>query len=354
MEVHVTTVPAQALQQLAARVCEKMGAPPKQAVLVAGHLVRANLCGFDSHGVYRLAQYHEWMLRGLLKPAALPVIESERGYAIRVDGRQAFGQVVATFATEVATIRAQRDGIAIVTAKNCNHIGRLGDYAETLKAAGLIGLIMVNDSGSGQCVVPWGGIDPRLATNPLAMGVPGHQTEGILFDFATSTAASGKIRQLLLKGEQAPAGWLLDAQGKETRDPGVLFAEPKGSLLPFGGHKGYALSLAVEVLAGIVSGSGFSNPHPGPEEMNGLFLLALSVAPFIPIEEFRRQVDQLVSYVKSARPQPGGPPVMVPGEPDRLEAARRSRDGIPLNRRTVEALQSLCATLGVSARELGE
>ncbi len=346
------TVRAEDLQALVSRMCEKMGAAPEQAALVAGHLVRANLCGFDSHGVYRIVQYHEWIAQGLLKPTSSPVVARDHGWAIQVDGRFAFGQVVAAFATQQAIAKATRDGIAVVTANHCNHIGRLGEYAETMKEAGLIGLIMVNDSGSGQCVVPSGGIDARLATNPLAMGIPGGRTGGILFDFATSTAASGKIRQLLLKGEQAPGGWLVDAEGRETTDPATLFTSPRGSLLPFGGHKGYALGLGIDVLAGILSGSGFSGPQPGPEEMNGVFLLALSVEPFMAVEEFCRQVDQLVDYVKSSRPRPGGGPVLVPGEPDRLEAARRMRDGIPLNEATVEAVRSLCRTLGVNASEL--
>ncbi len=345
-------VRAEALHALVSQVCEKLGTPREQADLVAGTLVGSNLCGFDSHGVFRLAQYRDWIAQGLLKPASVPVVASERGFAVRVDGRQAFGQVVATFATRLAIAKALRDGIAAVTAYNSNHVGRLADYAGAIKDAGLIGLVMVNDSGSGQCVVPWGGVDPRLATNPLAMGIPGEETPGILFDFATSTAASGKIRQLLLQGQAAPAGWLVDAAGKDTTDPAVLFTDPKGALLPFGGHKGYALSLAIEVLSGILSGSGFSRPDPGPEEMNGLFLLALNPEWFMPAEEFRRQVDQLIAYIKSARPRPGGGPVLVPGEPDRVEAERRSREGIPLNARTVETLRQVCETLGVSAEAL--
>ena len=348
----MTIVRAEALQALVAQACEKVGAPREQAELVAGYLVRSNLCGFDSHGVYRLAQYRDWIAQGLLKPASTPVVAGERGFAIRVDGRQAFGQVVATFATRLAIAKALRDGIAAVTAYNSNHVGRLADYAETIKDAGLVGLVMVNDSGSGQCVVPWGGVDPRLATNPLAMGIPGDRTPGILFDFATSTAASGKIRQLLLAGQAAPAGWLVDAAGKDTTDPAVLFSDPKGALLPFGAHKGYALSLAIEVLSGILSGSGFSRPDPGPEEMNGLFLLALNPGWFMPVEEFRQQVDQLIGYIKSARPRPDGGPVVVPGEPDRIEFERRSRDGIPLNTRTVETLREVCDTLGLDSKVL--
>jgi uncharacterized oxidoreductase len=208
---------------------------------VAASLVRANLCGFDSHGVFHLGQYHEWWKKGLLDPAARPVIVRETPSAAKVDGHHAFGQVVATFATTVAIEKAQRGQVAIVTITSSNHVARLADYAESIQQAGMIGLVMANDCGAGQCVVPWGGVEPRLSTNPIAMGIPGGVGGGILFDFATSASASGKIRQLLLRGEPAPPGWLIDATGQETTDAACLFTEPRGALLPFGGHKGYAL-----------------------------------------------------------------------------------------------------------------
>jgi len=324
-----------------------MGAPPRDAERVASSLVDANRCGYASHGVFRLAQYHEWWRRGLLEPADQPVVVEERGFAVILDGRRAFGQVVARFAGQRAIVKAQSDGIAVVTARNSNHVGRLADTAATLKAAGLISVVAANDSGAGQCVVPWGGKDGRLATNPIAVGVPGGDGPGILFDFSTSAAASGKVRQLLLNGEKAPAGWLIDASGVPTRDPASLFGQPPGFLLPGGGHRGYALSLLVEVLAGILSGAGFANPNPGPEEMNGLFLLAIDPSRFLPLETFRAHVDRLTAYVKTSRPLPGIGPVHIPGERSRAEAARRDRDGITLDATTCDTLAAVLRELGV-------
>jgi len=345
---------AEVLQELVARACEQMGAQSEDAAQVAASLVRANLCGFDSHGVFRLGQYHEWWKNGLLDAAARPVLIGETPSAAKVDGRHAFGQVVATFATAVAVEKARRSQMAVVTVTGSNHVGRLADYAEAIQQAGMIGLVMANDCGAGQCVVPWGGMEPRLATNPIAMGIPGKSGGGILFDFATSASASGKVRQLLLRGEVAPPGWLIDATGKETTDPACLFTEPRGALHPFGGHKGYALSLAVEVLAGILSGAGFPRPDPGPEEMNGMFILALDVARFLPLDQFCVQVDQLTTYIKSARPLPGGGPVKIPGEPDREEATRRAREGIPLNEQTWATVARVLRDLGLSAELCNE
>jgi LDH2 family malate/lactate/ureidoglycolate dehydrogenase len=343
------TIRADALRTLVARACEKMGARPEDASQVADSLVRANLCGTDSHGVFRLAQYHEWWKKGLLDAAARPNLIEETPSAAKVDGHHTFGQVVAAFATGVAIEKARRSRMAVVTVTRSNHVGRLADYAEAIQHAGMIGLVTANDCGAGQCVVPWGGMEPRLATNPIAMGIPGGTGGGILLDFATSAAASGKVRQLMLRGEAAPPGWLIDATGKETTDPAYLFTEPPGALLPAGGHKGYALSLAVEVLSGILSGAGFPRPNPGPEEMNGMFILALDVAWFLPLDQFRAQVDQLAAYIKSARPLPGRGPVKIPGEPEREEATRRAREGIPLNEQTWAKVAGVLSDLGLSA-----
>lgn len=339
---------AEKLLALVTRAFERMGARHEDAEQVATALVRSNLCGYDSHGVFRLAQYHEWWKAGLLKPDAQPVVTEESAVAAKVDGRHALGQVVAMFATHVAIAKARKSGVAVVTAQNSNHVGRLADYVEAIQAAGLIGFAMVNDSGAGQCVVPWGGMDPRLSTNPIAMGIPGGASGGILFDFSTSAAAQGKVRQLLLRGDAVPTGWLIDSTGKETTDPATLFGKSPGSLLPAGGHRGFALSLAVEVLAGILSGAGFSNPAPGPEEMNGIFVLALNVAWFQLPERFRAQVDQLAGYMKTSRPMPGVGPVHIPGEGSREEAARRAREGIVFSDQAWEKVTAVLRDLGLA------
>ncbi len=343
------TLRAEDLRALVARAFERMGARPADAAQVAASLVRANLCGVDSHGIHRLVQYHAWWKEGVLDPTGRPTVVEETSFAAKVDGGQTFGPVAAGFATGVAIQKAQDVGIGIVTVRRSTQVGRLADYAETIQKAGLIGFVTVNDCGGGQCVVPWGGMEPRLATNPIAMGIPGGKGPGILFDFATSAAAFGKVRQLLFRGELVPQGWLIDASGKPSTGPSCLFTEPRGALLPAGGHKGYALSLAAEVLSGILSGAGFSGPGPAPEQLNGMFILALNVAWFVPVDQFREQVDQLTAYVKSARPLPGGTAVLIPGEPDREEAARRAREGIIFSDQAWSKVAAVLRDLGLPA-----
>ena len=340
---------ADTLRGLLTRAFERMGARPEDAAEVAASLVQSSLCGHDSHGIYRLVSYHEWWKSGQLDPTARPVISGETAFAAKVDGRHGFGPVVAGFATRLAVEKARKSGIAIVTVGGCTQVGRLADYAEAIQDAGLIGLIMANDCGGGHCVVPWGGMEPRLSTNPIAMGIPGQAGGGILFDFATSAAAHGKVRQIMFRGQSLPPGWLIDAEGAPTCDPSRLFSEPPGALLPAGEHKGYALSLMVEVLSGILSGAGFSRPGPCPTEFNGLFILALDVGWFLPPDQFRAQVDELTAYVKSSKPLPGRRPVQIPGEPDREEAARRLREGIPLNEQTWSKVAEVLQDLGLPA-----
>ena len=341
------TLRADRLKSLVTLAFERMGARREDAGQVATALVKANLCDYASHGVFRVVQYHEWWKKGLLHPAAQPTVEEERGFAARIDGHQAFGQVVAGFATRLALRKAQTAGIAVVTARNSNHVGRLADYAEALKDAGLIGLVAVNDAGAGQSVAPWGGMEGRLSTNPIAVGIPAASGPGILFDFSTSAAAAGKVRQLLLHGEQAPDGWLIDSSGSPTRDPARLFGDPPGFLLPAGGHRGYALSLMVEALSGILSGAGFANPNPGPEELNGMFVLALNPSWFLPAAQFGAEVDQLTDHMKSCRPMPGADPVHIPGERSQAQAARREREGIPLDEKTCAVLVEVLKDLGL-------
>ncbi|MFB3816228.1 MAG: Ldh family oxidoreductase [Candidatus Methylomirabilales bacterium] len=340
-------VSAERLTAAVAQACARMGARAEDARRVATLLVRSDLAGYASHGVFRLAQYHEWWRKGLLRPDARPAVAAETAYAAQVDGRQAFGQVAATFATGVAIEKVRRSSIGVVTLRGSNHIGRLADYSDDIRSAGFIGLCMANDAGAGQVVAPHGGMDGRLSTNPISVAIPGGPGGGILFDFSTAAAAHGKIRQLLLRNESVPPGWLLDASGAPTQDPAAAFGEPPGAILPAAGPRGFALSLTVEVLAGILSGAGWAGPDPGPEEMNGVFILALDVAPFVAPDEFRRRVDALTAHVKTARPAPGSEGVRIPGARSREEMERRRRAGLPLPDSTWAKLEGVFRELGM-------
>jgi uncharacterized oxidoreductase len=335
------------LEALGTEVFARLGAPAEEAAWVARLLVRSNLQGHDSHGVLRIPQYVRAIRAGQIRPGEPPGVEETGPATLRVDGRLGFGQVVARRAMDLAVERARRHGVAAVAIRRANHVGRLADYAEQAAEAGVVGVVFANDSGALQNVAPHGAVEGRLSTNPLAVGIPRRTAPHLVVDISTSVVAAGKLRAALEAGERAPAGWVQDAAGNPSTDPGVPWARPPGTLLPMAGHKGYALALVVEALAGVLSGAGFARPDPGPD-YQGVFLWTLDVARFLPPERFVADVEALVAHVKSARPRPDVPEVLVPGEGSSRAMARRRAEGIPLAEATWARIRRICDDLGLA------
>ena len=180
-------------------------------------------------------------------------------------------------AVEMGLERAGNCGVAAITVKNANHIGRLGSYVEHIAEANMIGLLCANSHGAGAGVAPWGGIAGRLGTNPLAGGWPDGEGGALVLDITTSVVAEGKVRVKRNRGEPVPAGWIIDAAGRPSTDPADFYDEPRGSLLPFGGlmgYKGYGLGVVVELLGGALSGAGCARGRKA-RIGNGCFLLVI-------------------------------------------------------------------------------
>ncbi len=308
------------LEALAAELLVAAGAPPEPARWVAELLVRAEAAGHGSHGLRLLPKYARRCRAGEIRADAEPVIERDEGATLALDGRLAFGQVAARSAVDLAVERARRHGVAVVTLRRSGHTGRLADYVERAAAAGAIAIMAANDSGASQVVAPHGSLEPRLATNPIAVGIPRARPPHLVLDIATSVASSGEIELRKALGNPIPASWAVG----ET-------------LLPAAGHKGYGLALVVDVLAGVLSGAGFSEPEPGPDHQ-GVWVLALDVEHYLPLERFAADVERLLAYVRSA-----GPDVRVPGE----GAAQRS-DGLLVPAPVWAEIESLCNALGVA------
>ena len=340
------TLAADRLETLAARIFAALGVPDGDARWVGELLVRANLRGHDSHGVIRIPQYVGSIRKGETNPRpAMRVLQDTPTTAI-VDGDLGLGQVVARRAAEVALDKAGRLGLAAVGVRRSNHIGRLADYAELAAARGFVGLVWAN-APTAHSVVPHGGLERRLSTNPLAIAVPGPGGGvAISVDMATSIVAEGKVRVKRNRKERLPDGWAIDPAGRPVTDPEVFYGPPRAGLLPVGAHKGTALGLVVEVLGGILSGEGAIGERTGPVH-NGTFLLVIDVARFLPLIDFTGQVSDLVRYVKSSAAAPGTAAVQVPGEPEaRSEAERRAR-GIPVEAETWRQIEEIAAELGV-------
>lgn len=340
------TLAAETLEAVTRDIFAGWRVPKEDAALVATLLVRANLRGHDSHGVIRIPHYVRALKAGDVNPTPTIRVESDTGPIARVDGDLGLGQVVARRGMTLAIDLARAHGLAAVTLRRTSHIGRLADYAEMAAARGLIGILWANVPMS-LSVAPWGGAARRLGTNPHAIAVPGADgTVAMSLDFATSVFAEGKLKVKVNRGEPVPPGVMLNGAGQPSTDPREYYADPPGVLLTAGEHKGYGLSLAVEILGGILSGSGPARPEPGPIQ-NGTLMMCLDVQRFLPMARFADEVSALFAFMRSSPLAPGAGEILVPGEPEeRTEAARRAR-GIPLDDETWRQIRECASEVGV-------
>lgn len=340
-----------ALLDVARRIVAGAGAPPAEAETVARHLVDANLKGHDSHGVGMLETYVKHARAGTLKPANHGVVVGDTPPFLQVDGERGHGQVVARDAMVRAVEAARRLGTCILAVRNAHHMGRIGTYGEIAAEAGLVAILAVNVTGHRGLVAPHGGSDGRLGTNPLCIAVPGPTPETpFVLDMATSKVAVGKVRVSMNKGELLPEDMVLDPQGRPTRDPGTMFREPSGAVLPFGGHKGYGLGLAVDILAGALTGGGTLQPRrPRPGTItNNLFGILVDPARTADLTFFRTEVAAILDYMRDSPPREDGASVVTAGEPERRTLAARRADGIPLDDGTWASVVAAAKDAGVT------
>ncbi len=325
------------LEDFARRLFLAMGASEPVAATVAGHLVRANLSGHDSHGMLRIPQYVAEADRGDLVPAATAAVMRESGAVGLVDAGRGFGHSATALAMEWTAGRAIQFGIAAAAIRRANHIGRLGEYAELAAARGVIGIATVGVVGAGG-VTPFGGRGRYLGTNPWAIGVPA-AGEPMIYDAATSAVAEGKLRVARSKGAAAPAGAIVDSAGKPSLDPADYYAG--GAMLPLGGalagHKGYGLALASALIGGLAmvddeeaSTAGTASTPAGPGWLAGAFVIAIDPEWFGGAERYRVAVAGALAGLRRQPPAEGVAEVMVPGDPERRSRALREREGIPI------------------------
>ena len=348
------TIGHEPLRRLAARLLAAVGATEADARLVADHLVEANLAGHDSHGIGMLPQYLRAVRAGLVDPRAHAAIEDRGGAVLAVDGRNGFGQVVASEAMVAGMARALSTGVALVALRHAAHVGRVGSYGEQTAAAGLVSVHFVNVVGHGGLVAPFGGSDARFATNPFCVAIPGAGGRPpVVVDFATSVVALGKVRVARNRGERMHDGVLIDAAGRPTTDPEVMFGEPRGAILPFGLHKGYGLALACELLAGAFTGGGtLSTVEVAKDRITNNMLSFIFDPGRLPgAALIEAEVAAALAHVKGSPPAEAGQPVLVAGEPELAARAARVRSGIAVEQATWEELRAAATSVGVILEE---
>lgn len=341
----------QELRTTAERIFTAGGSTREEAQIIADHLVEANLRGHDSHGVGMIPRYIRNLSRGTVKPNSKGRTASDRGAFIVYDGERGYGQVVAREATKLGIARARAEGVAVVALRNAHHIGRVGTYGELCAEAGLVSLHFVNVHGHTPIVAPHRGADARLSTNPICIAVPAAEPgRPVILDMATSKVAMGKVRVAKNRGEALAPGLVIDADGKPSDDPGVMFREPRGALTPLAEHKGYALAFICELLAGAIGGGGTLRPENQGADTITNSMLAFVIDPQRIAERgwVADEIAAITRYVTASPAMKPGEPVLIPGDPERLSRARRMKEGVPVDAETWREILAAAASLGLA------
>ena len=328
-----TTIPAARLEAFTTACLEKLGVGSADARLVAETLVAANLRGVDSHGVVRLPHYATRLRNGTVN--ARPSITARRTgpSTALVEGDAGMGQLVAARAMREAIALAKESGAGAVVARNSSHCGACAWFVEMAVKEGMIGVALTH---TDSIMVPPGMKRIFLGSNPIAFGAP-----GVIVDMSTTHVAWGKILVARQEGKAIPPDWGIDADGRPTTDPQRVVG-----LAPTGGHKGYALATMVEILcaqlAGVPFGRHVTKMYGELDKPRNLghFMLALDVARFTASQSFARQIGAFLEEIHAEG-------ALAPGDPERLSAERRRREGVPLGS-TLEELNALAAELGVT------
>ncbi|HEX3721852.1 MAG TPA: Ldh family oxidoreductase [Nitrolancea sp.] len=344
MEPH--RFPVEPLLAFAGAAFSSLGVPPSHAALWADTLVRSDLRGHPSHGIFRLPWYIRRLQRGVMQPVTrLETIRDVAAVSV-LDAQEGVGQVAANQAMELAIERANAFGIAAVAVRRSNHFGAAMYFTLQAAHAGLIGMITTNASPA---MAPWGGKQAVLGNNPWSIATPAGRHAPLILDIANTMVARGKIYTARQDGRSIPNSWAIDRHGNPTTDPTEALA---GLILPIGGHKGYAVTFMMDVLSGVLSGAEFASGVAGPYQAErrsgcGHLIIVLNIEAFIGLAEFNARVEQLIDEVKSAQLAPGFDEIFYPGEPEARAEAANARDGIILPSATVAELTALADELAL-------
>lgn len=350
-------IEARVLETFISDIFLAVGCSREEAARVAANLVDANLTGHDSHGVIRTPRYVIWLKEGKLLPDREVTTVQESDSLLVLDGNYGLGQTVGPVAVERGIAKACEHGLCVVALRHAGHLGRIGLWAELAAAAGQVSIHFVNVAGS-VLVAPFGGVDRRMSTAPVAIGVPREGDDPVILDFATSLVAEGKVLVAAKGGKPLPGDALIGPDGVKSGDPALLYgdADPArtpdqrkgpGAIRAMGEHKGSGLALMCELLAGALTGSGCTGPGY-PRIYNGMLSIYMSVEHFGSGDFCAAEVRRYVDYVKSSRPAEMDNEVLAPGEPERRHRAERLRNGVPLADDAWASIVSTGESLGVT------
>ena len=338
---------ADRLLDFATAAYERVGMPPADARLAADTLVQADLWGHQSHGLMRLPWYVARLKAGTAKAVAAPEQIVDVGAVGVIDGRDGMGQVVTARAARDVIRRAKAHGIGAVAVRNSNHFGTAMYYTLMAPPEGCIMFLSTNASPA---MAPWGGRQKSVGNNPWSWSAPAGRHAPLVLDIANTAVARGKIYLARQNGTAIPPGWAVDARGVPTTDPEAALA---GIIQPMAGHKGYAISVVMDMLSGILSGSAWGPGVFGPYQAEkrsgaGHLLIALDVEVFQPLADFNARMEAMIAGLKAAPLADGTDEIFYPGELEARNDARNRRDGLTLPADTLADLAKLATELGIA------
>jgi LDH2 family malate/lactate/ureidoglycolate dehydrogenase len=324
------------------------GVPDADATKVAQTMVDADVYGYGTHGVFRLRQYMARLRDGGCNPTASVTIAHETVATALIDGDNGLGHLAMTAARNLAIEKARTAGIGWVGVRRGNHAGPLALYVRPQADAGLIG--MAAAVGSANHVPPFGGSDLLLGTNPIAISAPSADADPFVMDMATTVAAMGKIKTLIQQGQPMPEGWMVGRDGAPLTDPNK---KSEGFLLPIGGAKGFGLSVAIGLMAGVLNGAAFGSDvvdftnDTTSQTNTGQFVMALDPLAF-GMTDFKARAKHVFDEMRASEPLPGYDPVRLPGEGKTALAERRRNTGLTLNPALRRDLLALATEYGLA------
>lgn len=348
-------VDAQRLEMLITTMLEKVGVSAEDGSIVAGSLVSADARGMNSHGVLRLPVYIRRLQQGGFKAISKGTVVAETVATMLIDGGEGLGSVLTAHAMDVAISKARTTGIAAVGIRNSNHNGENAYYVKQAIDQDMIGIATTN----GSPIMPvWGGKTMLTGPLPIAIGVPTDKELPILLDAALGMSSRGKILYYAEKGMSLPDGWLVDAEGRPTNDPN--WVKNGGWILPIGGHKGWGLILACEILSGLLTGGKFGQELTNlyddldTPQRNGHFVIAINIASFVDVPSFKARMDEYIRTMKASELAPGTEEILMPGEIEFRKEKKQRAEGIVLGKSVVDEVMAVAAELGIAASTMLE
>jgi LDH2 family malate/lactate/ureidoglycolate dehydrogenase len=341
------------LKGWSSRVFQAAGMNGKDADLTADTLVMADARGVYSHGCLRVPLYVKRIETGCVSPTARPEVLRSRGATALIDGHNAMGQVVSCCAMNLAIEKAAEHGVSFVSVRGSNHYGACAYYAMMALPKNMIGY--TSTIGGGNLMAPWGGCENRVGNNPFGVAIPALERDPVVLDMAMSVVAKGKIVMATKTKSQIPEEWAVDSRGLPTTDP---HAAIEGSIRPIADYKGYGLSVIISMISSVISNAAIGSTL---KDIYGNFTEPLAIGHsfaaidldyLTDIDEFKRNMDREIGFIKNSRKAAGSDEIFLPGEREARNYQRQMQNGIDMPAEVIDEIRGISTRLGAAVPEL--